>query len=527
MSMEPAGSDRPKRRIVVFADGTGSAFGQQESNVWRLYDSLEKGVCADGAVQLARYIPGVGTSSMGVIRLLDGATGFGVPANVRKLYRFLSWNWHEGDEIFLFGFSRGAFTVRTLAGMIRYQGLMPVEIDGRPASDAEMKRNVQRAWDRYRALTAPLWKNGLRMAPYIAAVRWLRDRAVDAKRRLMRQPTHAEVEAALPETRRAGAVEIRYLGVFDTVEAYGVPIEELRRFWSWWLWPITFRNRVCSSIVARADQMLALDDERLTFHPIRFDQRHAGTPEAPTLVREVWFVGMHADVGGGYPDDAVAMEPLLWIAEAAGAEGLRIDPGALARFSARRYPQAPIHDSRSGLATSYRYAPRPKLSGVAEGGAPMLDASVLQKMAVGADGYAPLLLPAALRLCAGGPGGYAGAGPAPMRRDEAVAARVGGLVRRARWVNRALIACAVLLVAMPLLQRLDGPLPGGLWGRLKDMILAWKALVGVDPAPLWKVYAGVWPWAVLVLAAAAVLAWEGGALLARIKDGAMQVWTRD
>jgi hypothetical protein len=78
--------------------------------------------------------------------------------------------------------------------------------------------------------------------------------------------------------------------------------------------------------------VLALDDERKTFHPLQFDQKEAGTPKAPTLVRETWFAGMHSDVGGGYPDDAVAMDPLLWIMEAAADEGLRFAEGARGGF---------------------------------------------------------------------------------------------------------------------------------------------------------------------------------------------------
>ena len=82
--------------------------------------------------------------------------------------------YQRGDKIWLFGFSRGAFTVRTLAGMLRFQGLMPLMIGDRPVTDAEMKRNAARAWEAYRASTAPLWDGGLKMAPWIGALRWLR-----------------------------------------------------------------------------------------------------------------------------------------------------------------------------------------------------------------------------------------------------------------------------------------------------------------------------------------------------------------
>ena len=141
----------PNKRLIVFADGTGNAFGGQASNIWRLYEAIDKRGLSPlkSSPQLARYIPGVGTSSIGLVRLFDGATGLGVPGNVQKLYRFLCWNWEPGDEIWMFGFSRGAFTVRTLAGLISSQGLMPREVDGTTMSVAEMHRNSKGAWRAY------------------------------------------------------------------------------------------------------------------------------------------------------------------------------------------------------------------------------------------------------------------------------------------------------------------------------------------------------------------------------------------
>lgn len=527
------------KKIVIFADGTGNSYGAQESNVWRLYAALDKteksGVTPD-KLQLARYIPGVGTSGNRILRLIDGATGIGVPSNVRKLYRFLCWNWEPGDEIYLFGFSRGAFTVRTLAGMLRFQGLMPLMIGDRPVTDAEMKSNAMRAWERYRKETAPLLKDGkVMMGPWIAAIRWLRDGAITAKRRLFGQPTHDEVLAARPrelrpdlgedppEGQEGGLVRIRYMGLFDTVEAYGFPFDGLRNFWSWWLWPIIFRNRVCSKIVKHADQVLALDDERLTFHPIQFDQTGSGKKAAPTVTRERWFAGMHSDVGGGYPDDAVAMDPLLWIMSAAEQKGLSFAEGAKAGFEARLYPRALIHDSRAGLAATYRYQPRLKLDGEENGGSPILHKSVVQKIRTGADGYAPLLLPPMLRVC-NGPDDMGECGPAPMQVDPEADGRVRKLVWWRKWVNRAQIIYAVLFVAAPLLGHLDRPLLGNLWVGVKAIVSAWVSAVGLNLRPLWGLYAGFWPWAALLLAVMVILWWWAGNLHGKIKDQALRVW---
>lgn len=527
------------RKIVIFADGTGNSFAMQESNVWRLYSALdktEKPGATTAELQLARYIPGVGTSGNRVLRLIDGATGIGVPSNVRKLYRFLCWNWEKGDEIHLFGFSRGAFTVRTLAGMIRWQGLLPLMIGERPVTDAEMKRNAMRAWEAYREQTAPFWDGGPKMAPWIAALRWLRDRTISAKRRLFGQPTHAEVLAARPverrpalgadgpEDARGGEVSIRYMGLFDTVEAYGFPFAGLRELWSWLIWPIIFRNRVCARIVTRADHVLALDDERKTFHPLQFDQRGASTPKAPTLVRETWFAGVHSDVGGGYPDDAVAMDPLLWIMDAAGEEGLRFAEGARQAFAARLYPRALIHDSRAGLAASYRYEPRPKPGGEGHGrGAPVLHRSVLTKIRTGADGYAPLMLPDRPSVC-DGPSSHDSAGPATMAHEAGFDAEARRLVGWRVKANRALIFLAVLFVALPFGPIIDRADWRGLWPAAVEMFKAWWAVVGLNLRPLLALYCAVWPWALLLLAGMAGLWWLGSDLQGRIKDKALRVW---
>src|SRR5690348_8802503 len=142
---------RPPRKLVLFADGTGNAFSKQESNIWRLYEALDR----TKPDQVAYYIKGVGTANWAPFAALDGATGIGVPSNVRKLYRFLCWNWQPGDEIYIFGFSRGSFTARTLAALISSQGLVPPEIEGVPVSHAEMQRNAMAAWREYRRRSIP------------------------------------------------------------------------------------------------------------------------------------------------------------------------------------------------------------------------------------------------------------------------------------------------------------------------------------------------------------------------------------
>ncbi|MDR3465184.1 MAG: DUF2235 domain-containing protein [Xanthobacteraceae bacterium] len=367
----------PGRKIVVFADGTGNAFTTQESNVWRLYQALDQ----SRPDQLAHYIKGVGTSEFKPFAMLDGATGIGVPSNVRKLYRFICRNWQPGDEIYMFGFSRGSFTIRTLVGLIDHEGLIPAVIDNSPVSQAEMRRNARAAWRAYRAKTIP-WTTSL---PTIWLTRIVRDLLLGIFNVILRRRAYATVARATKAQHR-DEVRIKFVGVFDTVEAYGVPLEEFRRAIDVTIWPISFRNRILTPKVERACHALSLDDERVTFHPLRFDRENSKDPDR---IEEVWFAGVHSDVGGGYPIDDLACVPLFWMARRVETD-LRFIGGSLQACAERASPYAPAHDSRSGLAVLYRYGPRT----VGDNrGAPVIHYSVAQKIAFGTESYAPLTLP--------------------------------------------------------------------------------------------------------------------------------------
>lgn len=379
---------RPPRKYVLLADGTGNAFTKQESNIWRLYEALDR----TKPDQVACYIKGVGTASWAPFAAFDGATGIGVPSNVRKLYRFLCWNWEPGDEIYVFGFSRGSFTARTLAGMISSQGLMPAKIDDIPVSHSEMQRNTMAAWRAYRKHSV-----GWQSLPTIWLARLIRDillyiwhAIADLYHKIRPDPSYHSLQTAMDGRRSA---EIDFLGVFDTVEAFGVPVEELRTAIDWAIWPISFRNGMLSSNVKRACHALSLDDERTTFHPIRFD--HAiGDPR----VTEVWFTGVHSDVGGGYPDGTLSFVPLVWMASHVEAR-LRFQPGQIDHFRAYQSAIGPMHDSRSGAAVMYRYGPRPiGEDEKVDGGPPIVHSAVVERMLHGCDDYAPVMLPASAHV---------------------------------------------------------------------------------------------------------------------------------
>jgi uncharacterized protein (DUF2235 family) len=370
------------KKIVIFADGTGNAFTTQESNVWRLYEALDTA----HSDQIAYYIKGVGTSSIRVLSALDGATGLGVPSNVRELYRFLCRNWQPHDEIFMFGFSRGAFTIRTLIGLIDHQGLVPNDLYGETVAHAEMTRNVNNAWRRFRERTAP-WHETL---PTIWIGRWLRDAVLGTMDVLRYRTRYPKFRYKAIQLFSRTDVKITFAGLFDTVEAYGVPIEELRKAIDVAVWPISFNNRRLSSKVECARHALSLDDERITFHPLRFD-RSQETDE--NRIKEVWFAGVHSDVGGGYPDYELALVPCVWMAEEAGARGLRFKENAIAAIRAESSALGPRHDSRAGMSVFYRYAPRTVDTSAEAGGIPVIHHSVAERMVNGSDNYAPLTLP--------------------------------------------------------------------------------------------------------------------------------------
>ena len=114
------------KNIVICSDGTGNRGGKTHgTNVWRIFNAVDR--YHPDIKQITYYDDGVGTDDILWLRLLGGAFGYGISRNIRQAYGFLAMNYEEGDRVFLFGFSRGAFTVRSLAGMICRCGLLTRE----------------------------------------------------------------------------------------------------------------------------------------------------------------------------------------------------------------------------------------------------------------------------------------------------------------------------------------------------------------------------------------------------------------
>src|SRR3954470_20954496 len=310
-------TEHAPRDLIALSDGTGNSASKAfKTNVWRLYQALN---LRDGS-QVAVFGDGVGNSSITILRVLGLALGIGVKRNVLNLYKFLCHNYHEAnpaegrpeaDRIWMFGFSRGAFTVRVLAGLIKSQGLVTF------TTEAELNQNAVAA---YRAYRKEAFKTEL---PWVKYGRAIRDMAISGWRSI----TGGRQYSSFP-TRR---VKIHFMGLWDTVAAYGLPIDELTIAVNKWVWPMMFDTRELLRCVEHGRQAVAIDDERRTFHAIPWSERdEAGMLRKgevkPDRLLQVWFAGMHSDVGGGYPDDGLSLVPLCWMIDEAAALGLKFEP---------------------------------------------------------------------------------------------------------------------------------------------------------------------------------------------------------
>ena len=280
------------KRLVVCCDGTWNFPDQQSpTNVTKVALAVAP-EDHTGGEQRVFYHRGVGTGRWE--RLRGGASGLGVSRDVRDTYRFIVQNYEPGDELFFFGFSRGAFTARSTAGFVRNAGILrPDYVD-----------RVDEAYALYRSRT-------------------------DTK-------TPRGREATLFRRSYSYETRIRFIGVWDTVGALGIPVDGFnlatlfnRRF--------MFHNTDLSTSVDSAYHALAIDEQRRPFKPTLWNQQN----DAPKsqVVQQVWFPGVHSDLGGGYTDHALSDVALLWMVDRARSCGLE--------FRAEAFPaEAPIPDSQ-------------------------------------------------------------------------------------------------------------------------------------------------------------------------------------
>lgn len=312
------------RRLVVFLDGTWNHPDQQDrgmtkpSNVTKLARAVKQ-IAVDGRFQVTYYDDGVGTS-WGLDKLAGGGLGVGLAKNVREAYRFLAYNYREGDEIYVFGFSRGAWTARSLAGFIERAGMLP--------------------------------KSGMYYMLQAFAL---------YEKRCPRADFDDLFASKDVQTRR---VRIDFIGVWDTVGAIGLPSRFFhaitRNRWN-------YHDVSLVPAIRHARHALAIDEKRRPFRPTLWTDR---VRENQTLEQR-WFPGVHSNIGGGYAKDGLANHALRWIAEEARAVGLDLDQSFLE-------PYRPFwaHEMRESYRGFYWLLGRAvRAIGLTENGSETLDAS--------------------------------------------------------------------------------------------------------------------------------------------------------
>jgi uncharacterized protein (DUF2235 family) len=286
------------KNIVVFSDGTGQEGGKgNNTNVYKLFNMIEDRT----EHQISFYDRGLGT---GWRKISGNVAGMGISKNIKECYTFIFENYQAGDNIYLFGFSRGATTVRSLSGFIHLFGILP---KSRPELIKQAYKIYKKSDD-------------------------------DERERLADD---------FVKKHHNQWCKIKFLGVWDTVDALGLPFKGLDFFVDWIpSFSHKYHNLRLSSSVTHARHALAIDDERLTFHPKIWDKEI----EDYQSMKQVWFCGMHTDVGGGYKEHELSDIALTWMVSEAKDCGLRIFSKNDVEIDQNH--DGIIHDSRKGFPKS-------------------------------------------------------------------------------------------------------------------------------------------------------------------------------
>jgi uncharacterized protein (DUF2235 family) len=261
------------KNIVICCDGTGNEFGDQKSNVVKLYKMLVR-----SESQIAYYHPGVGTmgsrNALSVIgkwwtKIIGLAFGYGISDNIADAYEFLMKTFQPGDQVYVFGFSRGAYTARALCGMLHVVGLLTEGNEG--------------------------------LIPY-------------SIRMLKAKPINFGLAADFKKT-FSRECKPHFVGVWDTVSSVGWVYDAVR-------FPSTTATHNADLQIVR--HAISIDERRAFFRQNLF-----GVPNNPQQdVQELWFAGVHSDVGGSYPEEQSQLSKiaLRWMVCEAKNAGLAIDP---------------------------------------------------------------------------------------------------------------------------------------------------------------------------------------------------------
>jgi len=315
------------RNLVICCDGTSNEFGHRNTNVVRLIQSLDRGAAAN---QIVYYDPGVGTMpgdrwrtqlAQKASQVLDLAVATGLEAKVEHAYRFLMNSWQPGDDVYLFGFSRGAYTARVFAGMLHTIGLLP----------AHCEQLFPYAMKLFRGVRSERRAEGKGRKTYFTLADEFRESFAQT------MPGRTDRHFA-----------IRFVGLWDTVSSVGLPWEDR-----------SFSGTRGSPSIATVRHAVALDERRAFF------RQNLMKPQNGQDFQERWFAGVHCDVGGGYaaPDGGVCAAAFDWILDAAAGAGLRLDAasraGADAEADLNAVWRQPVHESLSGAWWLLELFPKP------------------------------------------------------------------------------------------------------------------------------------------------------------------------
>ncbi len=336
------------KRIVICADGTWNERDQLDegsgkrrpTNVTKIARAV-RALDGAGTHQVVGYFDGVGTDG-GMDKFTGGAFGRGIEDNVRAIYRFLLYNYVEGDQVYLFGFSRGAFTVRTLVGFMNKVGL------------------VRKGEDYFVPELYALYES--RAGEDSAA--W------------------AQAFRKIPDRRPAPPIHL--LGVFDTVGALGAPglLGQMFNGRKYQYHDIGLNRHVLNAFHA-----MAIDERRKPFAVNLFER----PPTWSGRLEQAWFCGVHSNVGGSYNPDGLANEALHWMVERAEGLGLAFDTAYLSYF--RPCFNATLNNS---MTAAYRaMGQHVRGIGAHRGHGECVHQSVLDRMAHAPSAYAPANLAAA------------------------------------------------------------------------------------------------------------------------------------
>lgn len=305
------------KRLIVCCDGTWNNPEQEENgipaptNVYKIYNAIEES-SVGGVEQLKYYHPGVGGEGGLVDSVLGGALGIGINRHIQSAYHWIGSNYEEDDEIYLFGFSRGAFTARSVGGLLA-RGLLNLKT----LAPEESWKRVEKAYQK-----------GYRK---------------DAKREDWAGSDWAFFHK--------GPAPIHFIGVWDTVGSLGIPddLEILNIFDDKKKWQ--FHNTDLGENVKHARHAMALDEMRSSFSLTRWSNAKTH-PD----VKEIWFPGAHSDVGGGYSICELSNGALLWMMDESHDVGLEFRDGI--RETIHANPLGVMHNSFKGIFSKLRSRPR-------------------------------------------------------------------------------------------------------------------------------------------------------------------------